>query len=174
MFTLLSGIFGGLLRIFPEILKAWNAKQEMKHELDMQKVAYDFQVLKGNQKIDEIQTQGQADYNVSALDTLREAIKGQDAPLPMTGNRFIDFMSAFANVINKLIRPIITIQWVVLLYPGVIITTFVILLQQNTPVITALNQVFGESEKALVAFIVDFWFIGRVLETGRLGFGAKK
>jgi len=27
--------------------------------------------------------------------------------------------------------------------------------------------VFGPEEKALVSFIVDFWFVGRVLEGGR-------
>ena len=58
VWTILSGIFGGLLRLAPEIFKMINAKAEMKHELDMQKVAYDFQVLKGNQRIDEIQEQG--------------------------------------------------------------------------------------------------------------------
>ena len=157
MLTILSGIFGGLLRLAPEIFKMINAKGERAHELAMQKVAYDFQVLKGNQRIDEIQEQGQADWNTGALDALQAAIKDQGKP---SGVKWIDGFS-------KLMRPLITFQWVVLLYPAVIISTFVILLQADVPVIDAMNEAFGSEEKALVAFIVDFWFIGRVLEAGR-------
>jgi len=159
VWTILSGIFGGLLRLAPEIFKMINAKGERAHELAMQKVAYDFQVLKGNQRIDEIQEQGQADWNTGALDALQAAIKDQGTS---SGIPWIDGFS-------KLMRPLITFQWVILLYPAVIIATFVILLQQGEPVIIAMNQAFGPEEKGLVAFIVDFWFIGRVLEAGRKG-----
>lgn len=157
MWTVLSGVFGGLLRLVPEIFKMINAKGERTHELAMQKVAYDFQVLKGNQRIDEIQEQGQADWNTGALDALQAAIKDQGTP---SGIKWIDGLS-------KLMRPLITLQWVVILYPAVIISTFVILYQQGVPVIDAMNRVFGPEEKGLVAFIADFWFIGRVLEAGR-------
>jgi len=154
MWTIISGIFGGLLRLAPEIFKMINAKGERAHELAMQKVAYDFQVLKGNQRIDEIQEQGQADWNTGALDALQAAIKDQGTP---SGIPWIDGFS-------KLMRPLITLQWVVLLYPAVIITTFILLLQASVPVISAMNQAFGPEEKGLVAFIVDFWFIGRILD----------
>lgn len=157
MWTIISGIFGGLLRLAPEIFKMINAKAEMKHELDMQKVAYDFQVLKGNQRIDEIQEQGKADWDKGGLDALKAAIDDQGKP---SGVTWIDGF-------NKLMRPIITLQWVVILYPGVIITNFVILIQNKVGVLPALSQVFGEPEKALVSFIVDFWFVGRVLDAGR-------
>ena len=157
MWTIISGIFGGILRLAPEIFKMINAKGERTHELAMQKVAYDFQVLKGNQHIDEIQEQGQADWNTGALDALKAAIEDQGKP---SGVKWIDGFS-------KLMRPLITFQWVVLLYPAVIVATFVILLQQGEPVIVAMNQAFGPEEKALVAFVVDFWFIGRTLEAGR-------
>ena len=159
MWTVLSGVFGGILRLVPEIIKYFNAKQEMKHELDMQEKAYQFQVLKGNQRVEEIQEQGRVEWNTGAIGALTTAIKSQDEP---SGIKWIDGFS-------KLIRPLITLQWVVLLYPGVIITTFVILLQNNTPVLAAMNQAFGPEEKALVSFIVDFWFIGRILDKGRLG-----
>lgn len=167
MWTVISGIFGGLLRIVPEILNYFKVKQEMKHELDMQEKAYQFQALKGDQKIDEIQQQGKADWDSGGLDALREAIKGQDTPLPMSGVRWVDVLSALSNLVSKMIRPMITIQWVIILYPGVIVTTFIILLQSNVGVIPAMTQVFGPEEKALIAFIVDFWFVGRVIEAGR-------
>jgi hypothetical protein len=157
MWTILSGIFGGLLRIFPEIIKAWNAKQEMKHELDMQKVAYDFQVLKGNQRMDEISAQGKADWDKGGLDALKAAIEAQSKP---SGVKWIDGF-------NALMRPLITFQWVVLLYPSIIVVTFILLIQGGTGVLPAMQLAFGPEEKALVAFIVDFWFVGRVLDAGR-------
>jgi hypothetical protein len=88
---------------------------------------------------------------------LKTAIEGQDKP---SGILWIDGFS-------KLMRPLITFQWVVLLYPGVIVATFVLLIINGVPVVDALNKVFGPEEKALVSFIVDFWFVGRVLEGGR-------
>jgi hypothetical protein len=172
MWTVISGIFGGLLRLAPEILKYFNMKAEQAHELNMQREAYKFQELRGKQEVDIIKEKGAADYNTGALDALKTAIEGQDRPLPPSGNKFIDFLIAFANVTNKLIRPVITIQWVVILYPGVIIWSFILLVEQKIPIITAMAQVFGEPEKALVAFIVDFWFIGRVLDAGRKKYGS--
>lgn len=157
MWTILSGIFGGVLRLAPELFKFLDAKNDRKHELDMQDKALEFQKLKGDQRLDEIGAQGAADWNKGAVDALKTAIEGQDRP---SGIRWIDGFS-------KLMRPLITFQWVVLLYPGVIVATFVLLIINGVPVVDALNKVFGPEEKALVSFIVDFWFVGRVLEGGR-------
>ena len=164
MWTVISGVFGGLLRLMPEVFKYFNAKEDHKHELNMQKVAYDFQVLKGQQEKDIVIEKGAADYATGGLDALKTAIEAQAKP---SGIRWIDGFSS-------LMRPLITLQWVVLLYPAVIVTTFIILLQENWPVIEAMNRAFGPEEKGLVAFIVDFWFIGRVLEVGRKKYGGSK
>lgn len=164
MWTIISGIFGGIFRLLPEVFKYMNAKAEMKHELDMQEVAYKFQELKGHQEVEMIREHGAADFNTGAMDALQLAIKDQGTP---SGVKWIDGFS-------KLMRPLITLQWVVLLYPGVIVTTFIVLIQQNMPVIEAMAKVFGEPEKALVSFIVDFWFVGRALEVGRKMYGGSK
>jgi hypothetical protein len=162
MWTVLSGIFGGLLRLMPEVFKFFTAKQEMAHELEMQKIAYNFQVLKGQQEVDMIVERGEASWNSGALDALKAGIDAQSKP---SGIRWIDGL-------NSLVRPAITIQWVILLYPAVIISTFVLLIQGGLPVLSAVVQAFGTEEKALVAFIVDFWFVGRVLDAGRKKYGS--
>lgn len=154
MLTLLGSLLGIISRLVPEILKFFDAKNDRKHELDMQDKAIDFQRLKGDQKIDEITTQGQIEYDVKALDALKEAITGQNAP---SGIKWIDGFS-------KLMRPLITFQWVILLYPAVIITTFVVLITQGVPVIDAMGKVWGVDEKALVAGIINFWFLDRILK----------
>ncbi len=159
MLTILSGIFGGVLRLIPELFKFLDAKNERKHELDMQDKMLEFQKLKGDQRTEEIRVQGQQDFDRGAIEALKTAIEGQDRPSGV----------AWVDALNKLMRPLITLQWVVILYPAVIITTFVILIQQGVPILTSIDKVFGPEEKALVAFIVDFWFVGRVLDAARKG-----
>lgn len=157
MLTLISGIFGGLVRLLPEFFKYLDARNERKHELDMQEAAYKFQQLTGSQKIEEIKTQGDVNYDVSALGVLSDAIKTQGRK---SGVKWVDGL-------NTLIRPLITIQWVILFYPAVITATFVLAIQSGTPPLEALINCFGEEEKAICAFIIDFWFVGRVLDRTR-------
>ena len=152
--TLLGGLMGGIFRFLPELLKFLDAKNERSHELAMQDKALEFQKLKGDQRIDEINAQGQQDWNTRALDALKAAIEGQDAP---NGIKWIDGFS-------KLMRPLITLQWVVFLYPAVIVGSFIVHVQSGMPVLQALPLVFGEQEKALVAGILNFWFLGRVFD----------
>ena len=156
MLTILSGLFGGLLRLAPELFKFLDAKNERKHELDMQDKALQFQKLAGEQKMGEIKAEADKEWNTGALDALQAAIKDQGTP---SGISWIDGFS-------KLMRPLITFQWVVLLYPAVLIASFTLSVQAGVPPLEALVKVFGESEKATCAFIIDFWFVGRVLSKG--------
>jgi hypothetical protein len=155
--TLIGGLLGGIFRLLPEILKYLDARNERKHELAMQEKAIEFQRLKGDQRMEEISAQGQQDWNVGALETLRTALQGQDTP---SGVKWIDGLS-------KLMRPLITIQWGVFLYPAVIVCGFIVLVQSGVSVLQALPAVFGPEEKALVAGILNFWFLGRVFDRVR-------
>jgi len=155
--TLIGGLLGGIFRFLPELLKYLDARNERKHELAMQDKAIEFQRLKGDQRMEEISAQGQQDWNVGALETLRTALQGQDTP---SGVKWIDGLS-------KLMRPLITIQWVVFLYPAVIVCGFIVLVQSGVSVLQALPAVFGPEEKALVAGILNFWFLGRVFDRVR-------
>lgn len=157
MWAAISGIFGGLLRLVPEFFKYLDKKNERLHELSMQDKMIEFQRLKGDQRVDELRTAGDVEWNTGAIEALKTAIEGQDKP---SGVKWIDGLS-------KLIRPIITIQWVILLYPGVIVAGFMLAVTSGTGPLEALKACFGEHERAVVAFIIDFWFVGRVLDKGR-------
>lgn len=152
--TLIGGLMGGIFRIIPECLKFFDAKNERKHELEMQEKAYKFQELSGKQKMDEIAAESQAGWNKGALDALKTAIKGQHV---ITGVKWVDGFTS-------LMRPLITFQWVILLYPGVIVFTFIMAVHGGTPILDALKTIFGPEEKALVAGILNFWFLGRVFD----------
>ncbi len=152
--TLLGGLLGGLFRLIPEVLKMLDAKNERKHELDMQDKALEFQKLTGTQKLEEIGAKGQVEWNSGYIDALSKAIEGQDKP---SGIKWIDGLS-------KLMRPIITLQWVVLLYPAVIVSQVILMVISGTAAPEAIIKVFGPEEKALVAGILNFWFLGRVFD----------
>lgn len=152
--TLLGGLLGGIFRIIPEVLKWMDRKDERKHELSMQDKALEFQKLKGEQRVEEIGAQGQADWNKGALDALKAAIVGQDAP---SGVKWVDGL-------NKLIRPIITFQWVIILYPAVIVCGVVMAFNAGANPLDAIVKAFGPAEKAIAAGIIDFWFLGRVFD----------
>lgn len=154
METLLGGLLGGIFRVIPEFFKWLDAKDERKHELAMQDKALDFQRLKGDQRVEEIRTQGQQDWNAGALEALKAAISAQAVP---TGVKWVDALSG-------LMRPLITLQWVILLYPAVIVSGFVLAVSGGTPPLQALIGCFGPDEKALTAGILNFWFLGRVFE----------
>jgi len=161
--TLIGGAIGGVFRLVPEVFKWLDRKNERAHELAMQGKAFEFQTLRGNQKIDEIKAEADKEYDTGAMDALVEAIRGQDKP---SGVKWIDGLS-------KLMRPAITLQWVVILYPAVIIAGFITLLFATTEPVTfkkvadTLPMVFGESEKAICAGIINFWFLDRVLKYRR-------
>lgn len=153
-----GGFLGGLLRLIPEVLKYFDAKNDRAHEIMMQKMEYRFQELRGQQAIAGLQAQGQIEWNKGALGALESAITAQGKP---SGVKWVDGFAA-------LMRPLITFQWVVLLYPGVIVATFVLYLQAGQPPLQALISCFGPDEKALVAGILNFWFLGRVFDKVRM------
>lgn len=162
--TLLGSLVGIGSRLIPEVLKFLDAKNERKHELDMQDKALEFQRLKGDQRVDEIRAEGDKSWDDASLKALVESIKGQDAILPLSGSKFTDFLISIANIASKLMRPAITFQWVIMLYPAVIVASFIIAVQGGVPALEALVNVFGPAEKALVSGIVNFWFLDRILK----------
>lgn len=157
--TLGGSLIGGIFRCIPEFLKFFDAKNERKHELAMQDKAIEFRKVEGSIKLDEIVAQDQANYNDKAMEALVSAVAGQDK---ITGVKWIDGFS-------HLMRPLITLQWVILLYPAVIMAGFFIAINSGTNALEALVKVFGLEEKALVGAIVNFWFLDRVFKSVKVG-----
>lgn len=159
MISALIGSFIGLFtRALPEIFKYLDKRNERKHELAMVQEQVKLINAQGAVKVQEIKTQGEADYDVAAMEALKTAIQEQGK---LTGFTWVD-------TINALIRPIITFQWVIILYPSVIVATFVLMLLSLETITTqgilmVLNASFGEVEKGICAGIINFFFLHRVL-----------
>src|SRR5262249_12037444 len=100
LLTILSGLFGGLLRLAPELLKFLDAKNDRAHELAMQDKALEFQKLTGTQKIAEINQTVTGDIEKSRFDALSAAYASQ-ATMASDGGKWVSFVSA-------LVRPAVT------------------------------------------------------------------
>ena len=149
--TLLGGLLGGVFRIVPEFLKWLDSKNERKHELAMQDKQLEFQKVMGSQKMEGVEAQGQADWNVGALDTLKSAIAGQAVP---SGVRWVDALSSS-------VRPVVT-YWFMALFCSVKVALFFSYMQTDVSWVDAIKLLWGESDMALFAGIMNFWFLGRV------------
>ena len=140
--TIIGGALGAIARFAPEVLNFYDRKA---------KRAHDIQVLE--------KTQAGANQ-LAALEALKAGITAQAQP---SGVKWVD-------ALNSLIRPLITFQWVIVLYPAALILQWVAAFAANgqnlAAAVEATRQIFGPDEKALCSFIVNFWFLNRVLSKG--------
>lgn len=138
--TIIGGALGAIARFAPEVLNFYDRKDRRKHELAV------------------LQTQQAATDRVEAVRALVEGIKAQAT---MTGVKWVDALS-------QLIRPVITLQWVIVMYPAALILQWVAVFQQHGgdmgAAVAATARVFGPEERAMCAGIVNFWFLDRVIK----------
>jgi len=153
--TLLGGLLGGAFRLAPEILKWLDRKGERGHELAMQDKALEFEKLRGAQRMAEIGASADAAWNTGAIDALREAVAAQGQ---RSGVRWADALSVS-------VRPTVTYLFV-LMYVGVKLSTFVGSVQVGAGFGPALLAAWSEADQALLAGILNYWFLNRTLEKG--------
>ncbi len=151
--TLVGTFLGGLFRLAPEIMKAWNAKDERRHELAMFDKQLEADRVRGEMKLEQTRVEGDITLGVEELKALVEGVKIQGQ---LTGIKFVD-------VINSLMRPIITFWWVIFLQSAVMIATYVAALHSGLDAGAALLANWGPAEKSIVASIVSFWFLDRAI-----------
>jgi hypothetical protein len=154
--TLLGGLLGGAFRLAPEILKWIDRRGERGHELAMQDKALEFEKIRGAQRMTEIGAAADAAWNTGALAALKEAVAAQGRP---SGVKWADALSTS-------VRPTVTYLFV-LMYVGVKLSTFVGSVSAGVAFGAALNATWTDADQALLAGILNFWFISRVWERGR-------
>jgi len=152
--TLIGSLIGLFTRALPEVISYFDKKNDRKHELEMVQEQTKYSLALGAQKQEEIKIQGEVTYDEKALDAFKVALEGQNK---YTSNSKID-------ILNAIIRPLITIQWVIILYPAVIIAKFWALMAQSTPILIAIPLVWTDTENGIVAGIINFFFLNRVLK----------
>lgn len=156
--TLLGGLLGGAFRLAPEVLKWFDRKRERGHELAMQDKALAFEKLRGAQRMNEIGAAAEAAWNTGAMDALREAVAAQGRPSGVK----------WADALSTTVRPAVTYLFV-LMYVGVKLSTFVGSVQTGSSFGAALLAAWTEADQALLAGILNYWFLNRTLEKHRGG-----
>lgn len=151
--TLLGILFGGIFRMAPEVLKWLDRKDERKHELSMFDKQLEADKLKGDQALAQINAQADASIGAAEIQAIIEATKAQGV---QTGIKWVD---AF----NAIIRPLLALQWLIVLWPAVIIAGFALAVQTGADPLVALKAAFGVDEKAMAASVASFWLVDRSL-----------
>jgi hypothetical protein len=165
--TLFGGLLGGIFRCVPEIMNFFDKKDERKHELALQDKQIEYTQIQGAQKMDEIGAQNQGSWNTGYIDALKQALASQSHPLQMTGKWYVDILAIIANFLSITVRPVIT-YWFFSLYCAAKIAMFIGLLQTGTAVIASIQLIWTTEDQALLAGILNFWFLNRVFEKAKL------
>lgn len=154
METLLGGVFGGLLRLAPEALKFFDAKNERKHELSM--LEAEGRIAK--EKAEAAMRETEARMTIAELDAIGEALKEQGSTAQAAGK--------IVAGISALVRPFVTYLFVIA-YATVKIAAFILALDQGGEWKAVLTSMWGEDDMAVLNMILSFWFVGRVYERTR-------
>ena len=152
--TFLGGVFGGVLRLAPEVLKFFDAKNERGHELRMLEAEMKFAQVKGEIAM----RQTEAQMTMAEVDAIGEAFKEQSATAQAAGK--------WVAAVSALVRPFVTYLFVVA-YAAVKIAAFLIALEQNGDWKQVALTMWGVDDMAVLNMVLSFWFVGRVYERTR-------
>jgi hypothetical protein len=149
--TLLGGVFGGVLRLAPEVFKIFDKKNERAHELAMISAEMEFAKIRGEIAMRQVE----ATMTMAEMDTMAEAFKEQSRTAQAAGK--------FVSAISALVRPTVTYAFLGL-YAAVKIAAFMIAMQQNGDWKEVLVTMWGSDDLAVFNMVISFWFVGRVYE----------
>ena len=149
--SLLGGVFGGLLRLAPEVLKWLDRKDERKHELAM----LDKELAMAQLRVTQAMHTADASVEVAQFEAIASALKGQ-ASMARSGGKVVSAISA-------LVRPLVT-YWVVALWSAVKIASMVLAYQTGGDWKAMLLSNWSADDNAIMSLLLSFWFVGRIWE----------
>lgn len=149
--TLLGGVFGGLLRLAPEVFKLFDRANERKHELAMLNAEMEFAKVKGEIAM----RQTEAAMTVAEMDTMAEAFKEQSATAKAAG--------WFVAGISALVRPIVTYAFVTA-YFAVKMATYLLALEQGGEWKDVAIRLWTPDDVTILFSILSFWFVSRTID----------
>lgn len=152
--SLLSGIFGGVLRIAPEILKHFDRKNERAHEKAMLETEMEFAKLGAETEMRRADTA----LTGKEIDAMAIALKEQGETARAAG--------WFIAALSALVRPLVT-YWFVAMYSAVKITGMVISISAGADWKEVILASWTEEDMAMLWMLLTFWFTGRVWERKR-------
>jgi hypothetical protein len=152
--TLLGGVFGGALRLAPEVLKWFDRKNEREHELKMTQLEHDFAKTSAESAL----RQGQQNLVSKEYDVLGVALETQ-ATMSVAGGKFI-------SAINALVRPLVTYLFLVM-YAAVKVAMYMLAVDQSGAWQQVVLNLWTQDDITILFMIISFWFVGRVYERNK-------
>jgi ABC-type multidrug transport system fused ATPase/permease subunit len=152
--SLLGGVFGGVLRLAPELFKLFDKKNERAHELRMVEAEMEFAKVRGEIAM----RQADVQLQTAELDAMTQAFKEQSETAKNAG--------WFVSAISALVRPTVTYLFLAL-YAAVKVAAYLIAIEQGGNWKDVLTSMWGSDDLAVFNMIISFWFVGRVYERSR-------
>lgn len=149
--TLLSGVFGGVLRLAPEVLKLFDRKNERAHELRLLEIEYEFAKAKAESSI----RQGEQLVQIKEFEAIGAAVEEQSKTSIAAG--------WFISAINALVRPTTTYLFLGC-YFLVKCAVYSLAIQQGGAWQDVVISLWNKDDIAILFMIISFWFVGRVYE----------
>ena len=149
-----GSVLGGVFRLVPEFLKAFDRKSERQHELSMFDRQCKLEEQRGQQKLSEIGAQHQADLDVGVIDAFKSAIEQQTEMTKAAGG--------WVASLSASVRPVVT-YWVLGIWSFVHLwyawNAWASGADAKTVFVTMMSTDFA----ALVAGTLNSWFLDRTL-----------
>ena len=149
--TLLGGVFGGILRLAPEVFKLFDRVNERKHELALLQAEMEFAKIRGEIAM----RQTEAMMTMAEMDAIGKAFQEQSQTAQAAGK--------WVAAVSALVRPLITYAFIGA-YFAVKLAAFLLALDQNGNWKEVILQLWGQDDVTIMFMIISFWFVGRVYE----------
>lgn len=150
----IGGIVGGVFRMAPELLKAFDRKNERAHELAMLSAEMQFAAQRAEVEMKKIG----AAMTMAENDAIVKAIQEQGETARAAG--------WFVAAVSALVRPVVT-YWMFGLYNAVKVVGMWLAVEAGAPWKEVLVSSWTEDDMALLVMVLTFWFIGRVYERNK-------
>jgi hypothetical protein len=151
MDAIIGGVLGGLARLAPEVLKALDRKNERAHELKMSQHQLEVIKIQGHQKIESDQLALDSAQVVAGVGAIQAAYQSMK-----TGFKLADTISA-------LVRPWVTFM-IVHVWLLVKLAAYITMIKSGISWDVAIQTLWTDDDKAMLAGVLNFWFLGRVFE----------
>ena len=152
---ILGGVFGGIFRLAPEVLKFFDKKNERQHELAMFDKQCDLEKVRGQQKLAEIGAQRDAAIDVGVMDAFNAAINQQAEMVKAAGG--------WAASLSASVRPVVT-YWVLFIWSFVHVWFAWNAWLNGMPPSEVFKTMMTPDFSALLSGTINYWFLDRTLK----------
>ncbi len=168
MFQALSAVLGFAAPFLPEVVKIFRERQENAHEKDMMELRLKHAAAEHAWRMEEINTQAdiaemqtlrqpQPSFGVQILDAAR------DSKFPTWMTLPVFWLFAFLDFASGMVRPSVTYA-IVAFYMAVKYAIYLQAVKLTGQWTEAVQQVWDQDDKAILLFVLMFWFGQRAVK----------